>query len=93
MQWNDTELPSQPWADEAKMCDHEHSYPFMKLSDIRLDPNLDCCHIYAVHQDGTVFCQPDVALKDEAIGDVSETFCGDDRLTLMYVRIAAPRCS
>ena len=70
-----------------KRVDHVHpGYPFATWKDFKADPTgSDRCHIYFVHQDGSVYCDSDVELKNREKGNKDDAFCGDDRLTLMYV--------
>lgn len=107
------------------MCDHPLASPFMKANSIGDPKDPDCCNIYYIHQDGSIFCHQKAVFSDEARGirrlrravtgreDVddggntekfknsrafksegdltngenikNEGFCGDDRLTLVFV--------
>lgn len=75
------------------MCDHTDSYLFTKNDPPVGDCDPDHCNIYYVHQHGLVYCHSNVQFIDHAGentsedvgGNVAESFCGDDRLTLMRV--------
>jgi hypothetical protein len=81
------------------MCDHSQSTkPITETTKLEDEPtDAGKCHIYYVHQNGEIRCEPNVQFKDSkdstqhvtSMNDPdknkSEKFCGDDRLTLMYV--------
>jgi hypothetical protein len=84
------------------MCDHsESTYSIKAATQLRPEPKVpEKCHIYYVHQNGEILCEPDVQFKlgkspaqqvtslkdpDKKKGDI---FCGEDRLTLVYVLAA-----
>lgn len=81
------------------MCDHAlPAFSVKKRADLKPTPvHPDHCHIYYVHQDGTIFCESNVdftktQLQEDQLssnekpkGFIDETICGDDRLTLMSV--------
>jgi hypothetical protein len=67
-----------------QMFDNKHpGDPFAKSEDFKEEPRPDRCHIHFIHQDGRIYCQPDVSISDIAEREGNETFRGDDRLTLM----------
>ena len=76
------------YARSIQMCSHTSpAYPITKPSDFRCEPTEpDRCHIYYIHPDDSMFCEPNVAFNasdDSAKGNA--TFRGNDRLTLMSV--------
>ena len=77
----------------SRKVDHLHpGYPFATWRDFKADPTgSDRCHIYFAHQDGSVYCDGNVKFKDREEGDKGDAFCGDDRLTLVYVLREAVR--
>jgi hypothetical protein len=82
------------------MCDHsESTYPIKKTTDLKLEPkDAGNCHIYYVHQEGTILCEPNVKFDNGQAPRTEVTSlndrdkikhnpsCGEDRLTLMYVQ-------
>jgi hypothetical protein len=80
-----------------QMCDHSKStYPIKTASDLKPDPrDPEKCHIYYVHQDGKILCEPNVQFKPgknpsqkvTSLNDEGKNkgglFCGEDRLTLV----------
>jgi hypothetical protein len=58
--------------------------PHPKIPENFDDPTArDKCHIYFIHQNGQIYCEPNVPYEGAAEGAGSEALCGDDRLTLM----------
>jgi hypothetical protein len=58
--------------------------PHPKILENFDDPTArDKCHIYFIHQNGQIYCEPNVLYEGAAEGAGSEALCSDDRLTLM----------
>lgn len=71
------------------MCDHSKStYPIKVAADLKPEPqDPGHCHIYYVHQDGKILCEPDVQFGVTSLKDMDKNkVCGEDRLTLVYVK-------
>lgn len=85
----------------SKMCDHSTlTYEIKTATPLPPAPTEpEKCHIYYVHQDGKILCEPDVQFQPQAnppkqvtsIHDSDKNkkknnlFCGEDRLTLVFV--------
>jgi hypothetical protein len=81
------------------MCDHSKStYAIETAADLLPVPTeSEKCHIYYVHQDGKILCEPNVQFQPGKYPPIKVTsltdsdknkgnlFCGEDRLTLVYV--------
>ena len=65
------------------MCELAHLSRLADLPDPEGEPEGPYCNIYHVHQNGSVFYEPNVLSSD---GEVKTgTFCGEDRLVLVFV--------
>jgi hypothetical protein len=81
------------------MCDHSKStYAIKTAVDLLPVPTeSEKCHIYYVHQDGKILCEPNVQFQPgknppkqvtsltDSDKNKGNLFCGEDRLTLVYV--------
>ncbi len=77
------------------MFDHAPALSFSESVANGEPQGPDHCHIYYIHQDGSIYyqsnalfdnCQRDTSNRREtASNEAAETFCGDDRLTLIFV--------
>lgn len=54
------------------------------FSSFYKEPDDNECHVYYAHQDGRIFCVPNVPVAGSA-SPGEEILCGVDRLTLMCV--------
>ncbi len=98
--WKATSAPV-PKPHLSQMCDHSKSTYAIEtatqLPPVPTEP--EKCHIYYVHQDGKILCEPEVQFQPQAnplkqvtsIHDSDKNkkennlFCGEDRLTLVFV--------
>lgn len=79
----------------ANMCDHTLALPLMQPASVGVPDGPDHCNIYHIHQNGSIFYRANALFDDfkqttpsgeETMKtEVAEEFCGDDRLTLMFV--------
>jgi hypothetical protein len=80
------------------MCDHSTSTKAIKtaadLKPVPTEPGK--CHIYYVHQDGEILCEPNVqfqeGLSEPDKNKKDNRFCGEDRLTLVSVSKDSRQC-